>query len=454
MNRIINRFLSGIITLFIPLPPQEISLYKTYPDFKKKLSNLTLAYVFIIVLLFVSSFAIHSILILPSWLFLLYLASKVWRIRKEFREGTIIWDDFLTFQQFIIENNLFIEKSEIFLSAIFIMEETENAIIITACKIGNLLDSRLENIDTELSALVSLGLTSKQIFADKVLYSFIKEKPLRKQVSTSLPAQDDSLLIDIYGDFVINLKHNFSMLVSGASGAGKSYFTYYWLTRFISQTVEGKHAKLFAIDPKQSDLYKLCRQSGMPTENFGTTNAEAFKIVRGYLKEMENRMSIYDESPAFDSVGIDIGLEPSLLVLEEYSSLVASMDSKQKKEFENMVAIIAQKARSLSMGLLIVMQQPRADSLSSNIREQMVNSVFLGNPSKESAGMMFGTTTDLPEVTGTGKGAGLYSIERGTPKEFESPQFQGNVFEIILPVWKEVACSYHEQMKESRAEYE
>lgn len=453
MNRIINRFLSKIITLFIPLSPQEISLYKTYPNFKRKLSNLTIGYVFLIIILFLLSFTIHSILILVSWCFLLYLASKIFRIRKEFREGTVVWNDFLTFQQFIIENNLFIEKSDIFLSAIFRIEETEDEIIIIAEKRGNVLDSKVENLETEISALVSLDLTSKQIFADKVLYSFIKEKPLRKQVSTSLPAQDDSLLIDIYGDFVINLKHNFSMLVSGASGAGKSYFTYYWLTRFISQTVEGKHAKLFAIDPKQSDLYKLCRQSGMPTENFGTTNAEAFKIVRGYLKEMENRMSIYDESPAFDSVGIDIGLEPSLLVLEEYSSLVASMDSKQKKEFENMVAIIAQKARSLSMGLLIVMQQPRADSLSSNIREQMVNSVFLGNPSKESAGMMFGTT-DLPEVTGTGKGVGLYSIERGTPKEFESPQFQGNVFEIILPVWKEVACSYHEQMKESRAEYE
>ncbi|MCT1226359.1 cell division protein FtsK [Lactococcus lactis] len=437
----------------MPLSPQEISLYKTYPNFKRKLSNLTIGYVFLIIILFLLSFTIHSILILVSWCFLLYLASKIFRIRKEFREGTVVWSDFLTFQQFIIENNLFIEKSDIFLSAIFRIEETEDEIIIIAEKRGNVLDSKVENLETEISALVSLDLTSKQIFADKVLYSFIKEKPLRKQVSTSLPAQDDSLLIDIYGDFVINLKHNFSMLVSGASGAGKSYFTYYWLTRFISQTVEGKHAKLFAIDPKQSDLYKLCRQSGMPTENFGTTNAEAFKIVRGYLKEMENRMSIYDESPAFDSVGIDIGLEPSLLVLEEYSSLVASMDSKQKKEFENMVAIIAQKARSLSMGLLIVMQQPRADSLSSNIREQMVNSVFLGNPSKESAGMMFGTT-DLPEVTGTGKGVGLYSIERGTPKEFESPQFQGNVFEIILPVWKEVACSYHEQMKESRAEYE
>lgn len=453
MNRIINRFLSKIITLFIPLPPQEISLYKTYPNFKRKLSNLTIGYVFLIIIFFLLSFTIHSILILVSWCFLLYLASKIFRIRKEFREGTAIYDDYMIFQQFIIENNLFVEKSDIFLSAIFRIEETEDEIIIIAEKRGNVLDSKVENIEVEISALVSLDLTSKQIFADKVLYSFIKEKPLRKQVSTSFPAQDDSLLIDIYGDFVVNLKHNFSMLVSGASGAGKSYFTYYWLTRFISQTVEGKHAKLFAIDPKQSDLYKLCRQSGMPTENFGTTNAEAFKILRAYLREMENRMSIYDESPAFDSVGIDIGLEPTLLVLEEYSSLVASMDSKQKKEFENMVAIIAQKARSLSMGLLIVMQQPRADSLSSNIREQMVNSVFLGNPSKESAGMMFGTT-DLPEVTGTGKGVGLYSIERGTPKEFEAPQFQGNVFEIILPVWKEVACSYHEQMKESRAEYE
>ncbi|WP_143466176.1 FtsK/SpoIIIE domain-containing protein [Lactococcus lactis] len=451
MNRIINRFLSKIITLFIPLPPQKISLYKPYPNFKRQQGNLTIGYVFLIIILFLLSFTIHSILILVSWCFLLYLASKIFRIRKEFREGTVVWSDFLTFQQFIIENNLFIEKSDIFLSAIFRIKENEDEIIIIAEKRGNVLDSKVENIETEISALVSLDLTSKQIFADKVLYSFIKEKPLRKQVSTSLPAQDDSLLIDIYGDFVVNLKHNFSMLVSGASGAGKSYFTYYWLTRFISQTVEGKHAKLFAIDPKQSDLYKLCRQAGMPTENFGTTNAEAFKIVRAYLKEMENRMAVYDESPAFDSVGIDIGLEPSLLVIEEYSSLVASMDSKQKKEFENMVAIIAQKARSLSMGVLIVMQQPRADSLSSNIREQMVNSIFLGNPSKESAGMMFGTT-DLPEVRG--KGVGIYSIERGTPKEFESPQFNGDVFGLILPVWKKVACNYHEQMKESRAEYE
>ncbi|MFB8530707.1 hypothetical protein [Enterococcus casseliflavus] len=109
-----------------------------------------------------------------------------------------------------------------------------------------------------------------------------------------------------------------------------------------------------------------------------------------------------------------------------------------------MVAIIAQKARSLSMGILIVMQQPRADSLSSNIREQLQNSVFLGNPSKESAGMMFGTT-DVPQVSG--KGVGMYSIERGAPKLFESPQFEDNAFEAILPVWEHVAHSYNENVQ-------
>ena len=270
----------------------------------------------------------------------------------------------------------------------------------------------------------------------------MKYKPVRKLVD-SLPKEDSSLSIEIYGDFVIDLRHNYSMLVSGASGAGKSFFSYYWITRFISQTVNGKHAKLFAIDPKQSDLYKLCRTAGMPTENYGTTNAEAFKIVRSYLKEMERRMAIYDESSAFDSVGIDIGLEPTLLIIEEYSSLVASLDTKEKKDFENKVAIIAQKARSLSMGICIVMQQPRSDSLSTNIREQLVNSVFLGNPSKESAGMMFGTT-DLPQVKG--KGVGVYSIERGNPKEFESPQFTEDVFDVILPVWEHVAKSYRTEI--------
>lgn len=369
---------------------------------------------------------------------LIYFQAKYLKRLKMWVENNF-WIDRLLLEM-IVTNGLFDERlqNSVWLS----YRETQNTLEVIALKRGDSFSRKVENLETEIESILGLPLIEKNIFPTRVEYSLLKYKPVRKLVD-SLPKEDSSLSIEIYGDFVIDLRHNYSMLVSGASGAGKSFFSYYWITRFISQTVNGKHAKLFAIDPKQSDLYKLCRTAGMPTENYGTTNAEAFKIVRSYLKEMERRMAIYDESSAFDSVGIDIGLEPTLLIIEEYSSLVASLDTKEKKDFENKVAIIAQKARSLSMGICIVMQQPRSDSLSTNIREQLVNSVFLGNPSKESAGMMFGTT-DLPQVKG--KGVGVYSIERGNPKEFESPQFTEDVFDVILPVWEHVAESYRTEI--------
>ncbi|MCL8205102.1 cell division protein FtsK [Ligilactobacillus agilis] len=396
------------------------------------------AFLFLVGILSTASSMVPALAFWIIAIALIYLQAKYLKRLKVWVENNF-WIDRLLLEM-IVTNGLFDERlqNSVWLS----YRETQNTLDVIVLKRGDSFSRKVENLDIEIESALGLPLIEKNISPSLVKYSLMKHKPVRKLVD-SLPKEDSSLSIEIYGDFVINLRHNYSMLVSGASGAGKSFFTYFWLTRFISQTVNGKHAKLFAIDPKQSDLLKLCRTAGMPTENFGTTNAEAFKIVRSYLKEMERRMVIYDESSAFDSVGIDIGLEPTLLIIEEYSSLVASLDTKEKKDFENMVAIIAQKARSLSMGICIVMQQPRSDSLSTNIREQLVNSVFLGNPSKESAGMMFGTT-DLPEVKG--KGVGVYSIERGTPKEFESPQFTEDVFEVILPVWEHVAESYRTEI--------
>ena len=349
-----------------------------------------------------------------------------------------------TLKNFIYQNNLYEEdrKGQLMSEIRMAYIEEEEILKVIIEKNGDSYQKVANQLREPLESKLSMPLYKVNETMDYVEYIFMKFDITREQV-VSLPKEDDSLLIQIYGDFKVNLRNNYSMLISGASGAGKSYFTYFYLTRFISQKVNGKHANIMAIDPKQSDLYKLFKTVNMPTENYGTSNADAFRIVKHYLAEMEHRMALYDESSAFDSVGIDIGLEPTLLVIEEYSSLVASMDSKQKKEFENMVSIIAQKSRSLSMGILIVMQQPRADSLSSNIREQLQNSVFLGNPSKESAGMMFGTT-DVPQVSG--KGAGMYSIERSAPKSFESPQFEKNVFETILPVWEHVAHSYNENL--------
>lgn len=348
---------------------------------------------------------------------------------------------------FMLRRNSFLftatKDGAILRSAKFNYQLNDVSIVIQALKSGDEFTREMETLEVLLSSTLGISLSSKEIYATHVEYVFVYRQPERLHV-TSLPLEDDSLKIKIYDDFVIDLRKNFSMLISGASGSGKSFFTYYYLTRFISQTVNGKHAKIYVIDPKFSDIYKLCEFSGFPVENYGTTNEDAFRIVRHYINEMNRRMEIYNKSDLFDSIGIDLGLPPLLLVIEEYSSLVASMDSKAKKDFENMVAIVAQKARSLSMGVCIVMQQPRSDSLSTNIREQLVNAIFLGgSPSRESSQMMFGTT-DVPKVQ-KGKGVGLYSIEREPPKEFHSPMFDRDVFETIFSVWE---CSAKDYMKD------
>ena len=344
---------------------------------------------------------------------------------------------------FMIRRNPFLftatKDGAILRSAKFNYQLNDVSIVIHALKSGDEFTKEMDNLDVLLSSALGISLSSKEIYATHVEYVFVYRPPERLHI-TSLPLEDDSLKIKIYDDFVIDLRKNFSMLISGASGAGKSFFTYYYLTRFIAQTVNGKHAKIYVIDPKFSDIYKLCKLSGLPVENYGTTNEDAFRIVRHYIKELDRRMLIYNQSDLFDSIGIDLGLPPLLLIIEEYSSLVASMDSKAKKDFENMVAIVAQKARSLSMGVCIVMQQPRSDSLSTNIREQLVNAIFLGAPTRESSQMVFGTT-DVPKVK-KDKGVGLYSTARESPKEFHSPMFDRDVFEVILPVWKCAAKNY------------
>lgn len=399
---------------------------------------------------FLSILSLSSSILFKVWLLQLFTLSVgliiIFYIERKIKGWTQQIEPLLIVREnllFMIRRNPFLftatKDGAILRSAKFNYQLNDVSIVIHALKSGDEFTKEMDNLDVLLSSALGISLSSKEIYATHVEYVFVYRPPERLHI-TSLPLEDDSLKIKIYDDFVIDLRKNFSMLISGASGAGKSFFTYYYLTRFIAQTVNGKHAKIYVIDPKFSDIYKLCKLSGLPVENYGTTNEDAFRIVRHYIKELDRRMLIYNQSDLFDSIGIDLGLPPLLLIIEEYSSLVASMDSKAKKDFENMVAIVAQKARSLSMGVCIVMQQPRSDSLSTNIREQLVNAIFLGAPTRESSQMVFGTT-DVPKVK-KDKGVGLYSTARESLKEFHSPMFDRDVFEVILPVWKCAAKNY------------
>lgn len=428
----------------------SVSLMNSYILTTKRVRSL---YIFVLLSLFLALFIITGILnsdflkilIFSFGLFIIYRVNIYLKYLIDLVKPSLIVRECILF---VIERQGLYKSSEgiILSSATLEYYFKDGYVFVNAILRGDEYVDRLCDIELYLGTSLGITLESQELFPTCMQYKFRYIVPERLHVS-SLPLEDDTLKIKIYDNFIISLRRNYSMLISGASGAGKSFFTYYYLTRFIAQTVNGRHAKIFVIDPKMSDLHKLCKLSRMPLSHYGTTNADAFRIVRQYINELNRRMEIYNKSDLFDSIAIDLGLPPLLLVIEEYSSLVASMDIKVKKDFENMVGVIAQKARSLSMGVCIVMQQPRADSLSTNIREQLVNSIFLGCPTQESSQMCF-STTDVPKVQ-KGKGIGLYSIEREPPKEFQAPIFDKDVFESILPVWE---CAAKDYMKDEDEE--
>ncbi|PPA66547.1 FtsK/SpoIIIE domain-containing protein [Lactococcus lactis] len=432
MNRIINKFLSKIITLFIPLPPQEISLYKTYPDFKRKLSSLTLGYVFIIVLLFFFSFAIHNILILPSWLFLFYLSGKIFRIRREFKNNISRWDNFLMIQEFIINNGLYKEKetSDIFLSAVFTISESEKEIIIVACKMGNFLDSKLENLDMEISALFNLPLEEKIIRPAIVEYKFIIERPERLVLKSSSKESLDDLEIDLGYGVKYNPVTCPHILVAGGTGSGKSVFISFLILELLK-----RDSTIYIADPKNSDLGSLSYYLG--DERVATNPNNIARIVRLAVTEMQERYDIMRENFVYGSNFRDHNFRPVFLIFDEMGSFKASGTDKNSKAVVNEVMDgikqIILLGRAAGVFVLVAAQQVSSDTLSTDLRDNLGLRIALGANSSEGYRMVFGSATPEPQPIEV-KGAGfLYKQGAGKEKAqyWESPFLDTQQFDFI-----------------------
>ncbi|MCA2390799.1 FtsK/SpoIIIE domain-containing protein [Lactococcus sp. NH2-7C] len=432
MNRIINKFLSKIITLFIPLPPQEISLYKTYPDFKRKLSSLTLGYVFIIVLLFFFSFAIHNILILPSWLFLFYLSGKIFRIRREFKNNISRWDNFLMIQEFIINNGLYKEKetSDIFLSAVFTISESEKEIIIVACKMGNFLDSKLENLDMEISALFNLPLEEKIIRPAIVEYKFIIERPERLVLKSSSKESLDDLEIDLGYGVKYNPVTCPHILVAGGTGSGKSVFISFLILELLK-----RDSTIYIADPKNSDLGSLSYYLG--DERVATNPNNIARIVRLAVTEMQERYDIMRENFIYGSNFRDHNFRPVFLIFDEMGSFKASGTDKNSKAVVNEVMDgikqIILLGRAAGVFVLVAAQQVSSDTLSTDLRDNLGLRIALGANSSEGYRMVFGSATPEPQPIEV-KGAGfLYKQGAGKEKAqyWESPFLDTQQFDFI-----------------------
>ena len=344
-----------------------------------------------------------------------------------------------TLTNFIIENGLYEEDAGKLVGQIDMSYTVFPRILsVYVTKKGDRYQKIANQLAEPLESALGLDFHKMVETTTEVEYMFRLEPVERYTISTPMPDEDPTTTIEVYDEFKLDLAKNFSTLISGVSGTGKSYLAYYLITRYLAKTINGQHPDLYLIDPKQSDLYILCKQTFMENLRYGHTNADAFRIVKEFKAELDRRQAEYSEKATIGSTMLKLGAEPALLVIDEYASLVAGMDKKQRAEFEDMVAIIVQKGRQLSMGVWVLMQQARSELISTNVREQLINRVVMGNPSVESARMMFGTS-DVPLVSGIG--VGLYSLDGTNVQTFEAPKFEGDFERLIMPVWEHANLS-------------
>ena len=214
-------------------------------------------------------------------------------------------------------------------------------------------------------------------------------------------------LFDLYFDkkHIVNINDYPHFLISGASGSGKSYLA----NQIVVQAII-KEWQVVICDLKRSyGLYRGYTEYSYEIDDI----IEKLQSVESEMNlRMQKLQPELDKNPR--ALAVDIGYKPMLVVIEEYISLISSLDKKQKEEVERCVKNISVLARQSNIHLMIVMQSAGTENINSTTRSNLTK-VLLGNAQSNIMTATFGTGVDIPNVhSKMNKGEGLMQLDRIT----------------------------------------
>ena len=146
-----------------------------------------------------------------------------------------------------------------------------------------------------------------------------------------------SHVLKLQKDLTINLADNPHLIFFGKSGSGKSTS----LISVFMQALMWSGSQIYIADPKRefsalSDFYPLDRLAVEADEVIAMLN-RVCDIVK------DRQIVVSDGVKERQQMGLrayDLGLSPVVVMIDEVSALMASMDSKAKKEFLSLLTQI------------------------------------------------------------------------------------------------------------------
>lgn len=406
-------FLTGMISLLISLMILGLTSLKISEVISQMVSILILLLIPImisfIILLVISLMILHKDIKKHKGY---YIKSKPWE--KSIRKALID-----TMQLNVVKQAKRIEVPDIFVDLSELQMKKQITVVI----------ERLASMDDveKLIPLVSNAFKGKQFgnYAvvdyvendNKLDFTFILENVNLNKALVPKKVEDllsnDLYTFKLQKNLDVNLASYPSFVVQGATGSGKSTFLQSIMLQCFNRGIE-----TYIIDPKSE--FKALGGVSDPSEALGLL-ADLVESMR--VREMEIGQLI-EQSEEFGANAKSFGLPPVIIVIDELSALVASFDSKEKKEFERLIRVLLQKGRSNGYFCILAAQNfNAADVLSVGSRNQPAIRITLGQNSREDYSFIFGSNTDtipdglVPKFTGFILVRGLHH----TPQRFYIP---------------------------------
>ncbi|MFQ7447702.1 FtsK/SpoIIIE domain-containing protein, partial [Intestinibacter bartlettii] len=170
------------------------------------------------------------------------------------------------------------------------------------------------------------------------------------------------------------------LLIAGQTGSGKSVLLNSMLVSIMFM-YEPDDIEMILIDPKQVEL-TVFEDSPFTKNNYIFTEPEeAIKVLDSLVEEMDERYKLFRKSrvkniASYNEKFPDNKQKRILLVFDEFGAMIE--DSKEVKDkLEYSIKKLAQKARAAGIHMIISTQTPRADIITTTIRNNLTARIAL-----------------------------------------------------------------------------
>ncbi|HFR3884943.1 TPA: FtsK/SpoIIIE domain-containing protein, partial [Streptococcus suis] len=271
------------------------------------------------------------------------------------------------------------------------LDRQKGHVLIRALSTGDEFTKKVQSLDDVLAGVLEIELDEKIIRPSFVEYHFYYKKPERLTLQSHSQKQKiDSLDIDLGYGIIYNPVKCPHILVSGGTGSGKSLLLSFLILEFLK-----RQSTVYIADPKNSDLGSLSHYLG--SKYVATTPNNIARIVRLVVEEMQERYQYMRNNFQYGTNFADHGYKPLWLLVDELGAFQASGTDKKSKEtiVEVMDGIkqIILLGRQAGIFILVSAQQMRAETLNTDLRDNLGLRIALGANSNEGYRMVFGSAT-------------------------------------------------------------